>query len=573
MAYSAVSGATEQTRLVNFGCLALLQPLIDKLDVAAIIDRHIPCEAEYSHGTVLAVLLAARLHSPTALMNVADWAEQHGVEYLCNIPADKLNDDRLGRALDAFFEHRHAILADITHQVLRLAQLPLDRLHFDTTHLVLYGAYDDSHPRPETSLERLLENLRSSPAHITRGYLTRYKMLQLGLVSVADDLGAVPVSAHLFDGNRNGHTGIKEHYHLLRQTLQLPDNLLLVSDRGTCSAEHLGTLLAHGHHALCAGQWQDYSGLYEQHADHLQWHTASYLSREQQRRRAVSSSLPLEEYRLAVLDHQLIRPSTGQPFACRVIFVQSTAAAKEAQERRAKNVATIKAGLETIAAKLRRAHPTTTSESVTRAIVRLLGKKSAATLFHWQLVPLTETEIAALPPPKKGFRRQTHRLEYSFDESAAEAEARHDGIYALISTAPITWSGDALFTEYKRQIHVEREHHELKTPLAVTPIFLKTPERVEALISLLFVALQAYMTLERLYRQKVPSDAPASEQRMTAERLLRYFRVCGVSVETHAYGDLVTAGQLSPHQRRILTQLSFPTPREILRTNLSPPPT
>lgn len=572
MAYTALPQPTGATHVVNLGRLALLQPLIDKLNIAAIIDRHIPCEAEYSHGTVLAALLAARLHSPTALVNVADWAEAHGVEYLWNIPADKLNDDRLARALDAFFEHRHDIMADITHQVLQLTRLSLERLHFDTTHLVLYGSYDASQPRPESPLDRLVANLRASPAHITRGYLTRYKMLQLGLVSVADDKGAVPVSAHLFDGNRNGHTGIKEHYQLLRKYLALPDNLLLVSDRGTCSAEHLGTLLEHDHHALCAGQWQDYSSLYDAHADRLQWQTATYHSREQERRRKVKSSLPLTEYRLAVVDHELTHPKTKKPFKCRVIFVHSSAAAKESQERRTKNIATIRAGFDTLAAKLRSAHPATTPESVSRAIARLLGKKGAATLFRWQLVPLTETEVAALPPPAKGYRRQSHRLEYSLDEAAAATDTRHDGLHALVTTAPLTWSGDDLFTEYKRQIYVERENHELKTPIAVTPIFLKRPERADALISLLFVALQANMTLERLYRQTVSNDAPEDEKRMTAERLLNSFRVCGVCVEQESYGELVRAGQLTPEQKRILNQLSFPSPLKTLRTNLPPPP-
>ena len=194
--------------------------MIDKLDIAAIIDRHLPTDAEYSHGTVLAVLLAARLHSPTALVNVADWASEHGVEYLWNIPPDKLNDDRLARALDAFFEKRHAILADLTHEVLRCTGLSLRSAHFDCTDLVLYGAYQESVPRPQSSLDQLIEDLRQSPAHICRGYLTPYKMLQFGVTSVVDDLGPIPVACHLFDGNRNGHTGIKQQYHLLRQYLE-----------------------------------------------------------------------------------------------------------------------------------------------------------------------------------------------------------------------------------------------------------------------------------------------------------------------------------------------------------------
>jgi transposase len=573
MAFITTS-APRQESLVNFGSLALLVPLLEKLDLACIIDRHLPTDpqAEFSHGTVLNVLLAARLHHPTALVNVAQWAAQHGVEYLCNIPPDKLNDDRLGRSLDAFFEQRHAILAEVTCAVLRLTRLDLACCHFDPTHLVLYGRYDTSKPRPQGAIEQLVDRLKESPAHITRGYLTRYKMLQLGVTSVVDDLGAVPVACHLFDGNRNGHTGVKEQYHLLRNTLTLPDNLLLVSDRGTCSAAHLATLRQHGHYGLCAGPWQDYRPLYEQHAAQLRWQPASYLSREQQRRRACNSALPLEEYRLAVVAHQLVDPASKTPFDVRVLFVHSSAAAKESKERRDKNIAKIHAGLEALTRKLEKAHTSTTPASVVRQITRLLGKKSAANLFRWELVPLTEAERAALPDPAKGHRHQTHRLVYSFDQAAAEDEARHDGIYALVTTAPLTWSGDALLTEYKRQTSIEREHHEIKTPLAVTPVFLKTPSRVEALVSLLFLALQAYMTLERLYRQTVSPNAKPAEQRMTAERLLKKFDVCGLIVENQPYGELIHVAQLTPEQRMILTQLSLATPTEILRRNLPPPP-
>ena len=573
MAYLTHAVPPEQT-IVNFASLGILIPLLDKLHIANIIDRHIPTDpqAEFSHGTVLQVLLAARLNHPTALVNVADWAAQHGVEYLCNIPADKLNDDRLARSLDAFFEHRHAVLAEVTCEVLRLTNLTLERCHFDPTHLILYGAYEDSQPRPQTPLDLFIAQLRNSPAHSTRGYQSKYKLLQLGLTSVVDDLGAVPVACHLYDGNRNGHTGIKEQYHLLQHFLQLPDNLLLVSDRGTCSAEHLARLRAQGHYGLCAGQWQDYRPLYEQHAATLNWQPASYQSREQQRRRACNSSLPLEEYRLAVVRHQLVDPTTKTPFDCRVLFTHSSAAAKESKLRRDKNIAKIQAGLDTIARKLQKAHTSTTPESVTRQITRLLGQRSAAHFFRWELVALTAAEQAALPHPAKGHRTQTHRLVFSFDQAAAKADAQHDGIYALVTTASLTWSGDALLTEYKRQTYVERGNHELKTPLAVTPVFLKTPRRVEALVSLLFLALQAYMTLERLYRQSVPQGAKLSERRMTAERILNKFATCSLIVEQQEYGDLIQVARLNRAQRSILTQLSLATPTEILRKNLHPPP-
>jgi transposase len=101
----------------------------------------------------------------------------------------------------------------------------------------------------------------------------------------------------------------------------------------------------------------------------------------------------------------------------------------------------------------------------------------------------------------------------------------------LVTTAPLTKSADLLFGYYKQQNYVELLHHQIKTPLEVSPVFLKSPRRVEALVCLLQVALQAYQVLERLYRQRVPEDEPCTQKRMTAESLLRIFQVYGLVLE------------------------------------------
>ena len=96
----AWSGALSPRASCNLGPLAVMAPLLEQMDVAGIIDRHLPPDPqlEYSHGQVLRLLLGARLSQPLALVNVAAWARESGAEFLWGIPADKLNDDRLGRA-------------------------------------------------------------------------------------------------------------------------------------------------------------------------------------------------------------------------------------------------------------------------------------------------------------------------------------------------------------------------------------------------------------------------------------------------------------------------------------------
>ena len=110
----------------NLGSLAVVWPLLERMNVAGIIDRHLPADpqAEFSHGTILSLLVAARLYSPVALSNVAEWAGEAGADILWDMPPEKINDDRLGRSLEKFFDQRHSILASLAMQVWMLPATP-----------------------------------------------------------------------------------------------------------------------------------------------------------------------------------------------------------------------------------------------------------------------------------------------------------------------------------------------------------------------------------------------------------------------------------------------------------------
>lgn len=576
-AFTWVGPAVTPT-ILNIGPLAVLAPLLDRLELASIIDRHLPPDPQraFSHGAVLSLLLAARLSKPTALVNVAHWAEKSGAELLWNIPADKLNDDRLGRALDAFFDERHAIQAAATVHALGLAELSLERIHFDPTHVLFEGAYPSSQPR--TSDQRAVLPLRPSalidPAHITHGYLAKdQKMVQVGAAAVIDELGAVPIFAHVLSGNHNGHTAIHEHFQLLQHHLPLPERLLMISDRGTFSVGHVARLQRHGYHVLCSASWRDFQNLYATARSQLHWQRASYLSIEQRRRRDTGSSLPREHYDLAVLNHELTEPATGTMLPCRVIFVYSTADAKICAQTRQRDLGRLRAGLNKIAATVAKGHPRTQLTDIPRRVAKLLGHKAAAQYVHWELRPLTPEEQAALPAPSRGCRRPTHCFVYTLDEAAAQADTEYDGLSVLVTTAPRTDSADSLFSKFKEQNFLETGHHQYKTPLAVSPVFLKSPRRVEALVCLLQIALQVYQMLERLYRQRVSADAPLSEQRLTAESILRTFEVQGLVVEETCLGRVVHATHPTRRQSHILNQLGLPTPAEYIADRLPPVPT
>ena len=184
------------------------------------------------------------------------------------------------------------------------------------------------------------------------------------------------------------------------------------------------------------------------------------------------------------------------------------------------------------------------------------------------MIPLSKKERDRLPPPQRGCKRPTHRFEFTYDKKAAELDAEYDGYSVLVKTVPQTQSADLLFCKYKQQSYSELANHEFKTPLAVHPVFLKSPHRVEALVFLMMITLTLYFLIQRIYRQNVPEDASIKEARTTTQTILRAFNRYTLIVHHTRLGREVQPTRLTTRQRQILQQLGFDTPAQILSRRL-----
>jgi transposase len=569
--YGSQAAANVEGR--NIGTLAVLAPLLERMKVRGLINQHLPADrqAEYDYGTTLSVLIAARMYSPLGLVNVAKWAAESGAELLWNIPAEKLTDDRLGKALDAFFTQRHSILASFALHVAQELNVPLTHLHYDPTHILLTGAYEDSEVRGELPPDATIPSDQDlAPAHICPGRRMEDaahggQMVHAGLCTVVDQWGPLPIFGHTVSGNQNGHSAVAEQFALLLKHLQPPE-LTLISDRGTYSIGHLARLHREGYDALCSAPWGDFQALYDEHRERLTWNHASYLSLEQQRRRR-QGHLPHEHYELAVLRHRLTDPETKQDFPIRVLFVYSTADERVTRQQRARQVEKIQAELQKIQQSVAVGNHHTDPASITRRVERLFGEKQAAKYFQYALVPLTAEEQAAQPPPGRGRRRPTHRFEFTYAAAAREHDEQYDGLSVLVTTTQHR-SADELFTKFKQQSYVEHANHIFKGPLAVRPVFLKNPARVEALVFLLMMSLTLYFLLQRTYRATCDEDAAARERRTTTRTILSEFAVFTVLVTHRPDGRIVQPLQPNATQRALLQRLGLSTPAQLLSHRL-----
>ncbi|MHB8456659.1 MAG: IS1634 family transposase, partial [Acidimicrobiales bacterium] len=186
-------------------------------------------------------------------------------------------------------------------------------------------------------------------------------------------------------------------------------------------------------------------------------------------------------------------------------------------------------------------------------------RAKVARIVHGRLEPLLHVEVGHTHEGKP-------TLAWSRDTQAITAVARLDGLYPLATNLPGPLSAKDVLEIYKDQWIVEQRHRDLKRPgpLRVRPVFLHTDERIEALISVVGIALLIFGLIEADLRRRLPAGQPrlpgllpeGRSAKPTGRNILAAFEHLGL---TYTATGLVL-DRLTPTQRQILALLDIPLP-------------
>jgi transposase len=181
-----------------------------------------------------------------------------------------------------------------------------------------------------------------------------------------------------------------------------------------------------------------------------------------------------------------------------------------------------------------------------------------------------EARVAQVLPPVRGLlevetgtREGKPSLRFRRNEQAIAEAGRADGIYALATNLPGRLSAGRLLRLYKNQTLVERRHRDLKGPLRVRPIFLQNDERIDALLSIVGLALLLFGLIESDLRRTLADEGTLNgllpegrAARPTGRNILAAFQGLGL---THTREGIVL-DRLTTTQRRILNLLRITIP-------------
>ena len=440
------------------------------LDIAGIVDRACPVRdvAIVTHGQVIEALVANRLTSPTPLVHVEDWARAWAVEEVFGVSADALNDDRIGRALDAVAPELAGIVGSIGVGAVAAFGIDVARIHWDMTSISLFGAY-------EATEDDFAEPRFGHPKD-RRGDL---RQIQTGLGVTAD--GGVPIFHRAYDGGAGEVNQVIGALEALRG-IAGERRFLVVGDSKLISQANLAAMVAAGVEFIAPAS-KTYVGAATLAAcDHDSATPVDYVAE----RDAAKPEAERGTYRVSEDTMVLAGARKADPdLVLRRVFVWSSARAGAARSARDK--------------KLARA-----ADDLGR-LGRGLGGR------HYPGAKQVDERVAAIARERrvKAYLRATvgtdaagkPTLAWHFDAQALAAEAATDGWYALLSNLS-TDEADAaeVLRRYKGQEVVERRYGNFKGPLAVAPMFLKSNRRIEALISVICLALLIFSLVERAVR-------------------------------------------------------------------------
>lgn len=502
------------------GSIPLLLPIIEKLDIAGVVDNICPMERSnssgISHGEVIEMLIYNRLMAQTPLYRVREWAQFYAIETIFGIKPEKLNDDRIARALDAVAGNVEEIQSALSLGMMDAYKISPESVHYDITSLSFEGEYQESEL-------------------VKFGY-SRDKRPDLKQVNLSLDVtkdGGIPIWFTILAGNTVDVKTVTDNMNRLREKVKMKDYLTIM-DRGMVSADNLNFLQKQGIGFVAAAP--SGKAVVELMASTTaeSYLPVSYTDRTE---KDVIKAAPCNiEYHTKQDKKNGILSET---VPIKGFIYESSEKLKRDKSAREKGIKKVEEIFEKIIGKLNTRKYS--SRDYTRdQINKKLEKLKAADLFIWD-VSGADGELS---------------LTYSLDSGALEKSKATDGKYVLLTNRS-NWTADDTIAAYKCQHIVEWRFRHLKSNLKVSPLFVHLDDRITGLVLVTVIALMVYSLLEHLSREaKIPH---------TAFMLMASFGYCSYAHISFSNGEtLILAGDLTPFQTYVLENLQFPHPREYL---------
>jgi len=497
----------------QFGGPWLALELVRRLQLDTFFARVMPQGREHvPWSTSALVLMIGRLLEPASELHTAEqWYPKTALPELLGVPADRVDDNRLYRALDALLPHKEALEVHLKNRLGELFDLEYDLLLYDVTSTFFEG------------------QCASNPL-AQRGYSRdqRGDCKQVCIGLVVSRCG-MPLGYEVFAGNTADVTTVQEIVTTMEERYGKSDRVW-VMDRGMVSEENIEFLRA-GQRRYIIGTSKSMLKKFEQEMLKQDWHTI---------RDGIEvklCQLPRDEN-----DSDTVDPSeTFILCRSRDRIQKDEAILRRFEQKIEERLQSMKARCE----KQKR-----DPMKVEREIGRLFGQNTrAAKLFE-----------VAVESTAEGHARITwKKIKVLRDWATLSA-----GCY-LLRTNVADWTDEELWKAYIQLTEAEAAFRIHKSDLSIRPIWHQKQDRVLAHILVCFLGYVLWKTLGQLCAQAGLGSEP---RRILSE--LSEIRLVDVILPTRDGVEIRKRciGRPSDHQQILLDHLQLKLPTKIKQTDL-----
>jgi transposase len=209
-------------RLRHFGDVYLGLYLWGKLGFAEFCKEHMPeGREEIPWAVMVCILVLARFCAPSSELQIAEsWYGKTALDDLLGVPCEKINDDRLYRALDVLLSYKDDLCRHLRGRYGELFGATFDFLFYDITSTYFEGSAEGN-PQARRGYSR--DGRPDCP------------QVCIGLVATKEGL---PLAFEIFDGNRPDVTTTQEMLKAMEAKYGKA-NRVWVLDRGMVSEKNL----------------------------------------------------------------------------------------------------------------------------------------------------------------------------------------------------------------------------------------------------------------------------------------------------------------------------------------------
>ena len=202
---------------------------------------------------IAAILVIARLCEPASELHIAeDWYRRTALDDLLGVPEERVNDDRLYRALDRLLPHKQALETHLKQRLGALFALDYELLLYDVT---------------STYFEGQAEGNGLARRGYSRDHRGDCKQVCIGLVVTREGM---PLGYEVFAGNRTDVTTVEEIVGTMERRYGQARRIW-VMDRGMASAETMAWLQGSQRRYFIGASKSELKKLAPQLADRRDW--------------------------------------------------------------------------------------------------------------------------------------------------------------------------------------------------------------------------------------------------------------------------------------------------------------